>query len=647
MIFNYMGTILFIMAAWLAGQLFIHLTGISDTHYKNIHWISLPVGIALYAVLAAILYFVFGQTTAIIRLAYILVTIVSIIYFTLKKIEKNHLISLLSVIFLFTVMAFPGMITGTKLYVHRGNLWDKEFYLSEVVYMSQHDKNYGLEGILQESCPSDVLISGYTAVNSDRPVVPLLCASLMGKSWGDLFFQAYLFIIMVWVAVFCSMMLALELLMNGMHGFGQLSQKKSTCFQAFFAATYILGFYGQIQYDIDAWSQIVSAGSLLAFVCVYDIIFQKLLFENSPLTLGGYLMLTLTGTGVFLMYPENTMIYGMILIVISILVCLHNKFTVSLKEICKYLTIPATILALSYVAHSNTVKFALIQTFSAGSAKRQSWASYFDAYWLGWHGIPETESVLCTIRKLISLLPSWCGMFMILPDYECSFIIVFLWTVFTIIINLALIILFTLAAVRVWKMLSVKNKMIKGCFWLTAIVGICTFLVMVLKEKYWSAGKLLIYISPFLFMLLADSAMTALFCKKNIRHGAGKVLYTLLFTVSVLFIACQTLFACMRVIDIASNDSCTGYMGTYPSDQKPYLKETYPYHFNARNYTDTVPVAIQIEDRWYQDYVKLVLTHEGIPYYAVPDYNFGRGGEKEQQPILNPDDVIVTLENTY
>lgn len=648
MIFNYIGTVLFIIAAWLTGMAVSRLTGMTDIPCKNMHWISLPVGIAFYAILASVLYFVLGQTTAVIRFCYAFTATAALLFLWWKKIDRSYLISLLSVIVLFTLMAFPGMVRGTRLYVHRGNLWDKEFYLSEVVYMSQHDKNYGSEEILQEEYPSDVLLSGYSAVHSDRPVVPLLCASLTKKSWGDLFFQAYLFIIMVWAAIFCSMMLALELFLEGVNRSGEISQKKSLCFQTFFAAIYVLGFYGQIQYDIDAWSQIVSAGSLLAFFCIYLLIFRELLFEKRTLSLGRYLLLTLTGTGVFLMYPENTMIYGMFLVTVTVIVCLRNKFAISVKEIGKYIAIPAAVLILSYVIHPNTVRFALIQTASAGSAKRQSWASYFDAYWLGWHGVPETESALCTIRKLISLIPSWCGMFMILPDYECSPVIVFFWTALTVVINLALIALFALAAIRLWKMLSSRDGMIKGCFWLTSILGIITFLAMVFKEKYWSAGKLLLYISPFLFMVLADFTMEIFLSGKiYFTHKKARFLYTSALYVSILFVTCQTVFVGMRILNIADNDNCTGYLGTYPSDQKPYLKEKYPYHFDAGNYSDTAPVAIRIKDGWYQDYVKLALTYEGIPYYAVPDSAFGSGRNKEEQPTLNREDTVIKVKNTY
>lgn len=139
------------------------------------------------------------------------------------------------------------------MYVHRGNIWDKEFYLSEVTYMSQYDIAYGSGGLLEERYPSDVIWRGYSAVCSDRPIVPLLCATIAGKGWGDLFFQAYLFIVMLWAAVFGPMMLALEIITEGIKT-RKIKENRLYFLQAFFALAYIWGFYGQIQYDIDAWS---------------------------------------------------------------------------------------------------------------------------------------------------------------------------------------------------------------------------------------------------------------------------------------------------------------------------------------------------------------------------------------------------------
>ncbi len=264
MIGNYLCTILFIAAAWLTGFAFLRLTGFCALH-RAVRWIALPAGIAVFALSAAILYFGLEQNVGVIRIVCGIFAVVSLIYLVRKKTGVKQVVCLAAILILFTVMALPGMLRGTKWYVHRGNIWDKEFYLSEVVYMCRYDINYGMEGIMQEEYPSDVLVKGYSAVQSDRPVVPLLCALLASEGFGDLFFLAYLFIIMVWAAIFCAMMCVMELVMEGLKKGEDTGSGKLIFVQIFFAAIYTLGFYGQLQYDIDAWSQIgrQSAGLFL------------------------------------------------------------------------------------------------------------------------------------------------------------------------------------------------------------------------------------------------------------------------------------------------------------------------------------------------------------------------------------------------
>lgn len=349
------------------------------------------------------------------------------------------------------------------------------------------------------------------------------------------------------------------------------------------------------------------------------------------------------------MYPESTLIHGALLVITTIIICIYNKYRISLKEVGKFVSIPIVITMFAWMAHSNTVRFALFQTKDAGSAKRQSWASYFDAYWLGYHNFIESSPSNDAVKKIISLVPSWCGMFIITPDYEkCSSFTVTVWLFVIAIVSLGLIGLFVYAMLRLWKMLSQKKESIKGLLWLFSLLGAVIFLVMTFQGKYWSAGKLLLYISPFLFLILANPAMELLFTgETQIKKNVSGFCYGILLAASVLFISCQIIFAGMRIYNIAGNENGTGYLGNYPSDQMPGLKNNYPYQFDAAKYTEENVVLINIENCWYQDYVKLALTYEGIPYYAVPDYNFSASSIKEVQPEIHDGDTVITVEETY
>lgn len=85
---NYLGTVLFIVAAWLTGLAFLHLTGIIKGSYKNIHWVSLPIGITINVIIAAIIYFELSLTVSIIRIVYAIMAVLSLGFLIYKKIEK-------------------------------------------------------------------------------------------------------------------------------------------------------------------------------------------------------------------------------------------------------------------------------------------------------------------------------------------------------------------------------------------------------------------------------------------------------------------------------------------------------------------------------------------------------------------------------
>ena len=255
------------------------------------------------------------------------------------------------------------------------------------------------------------------------------------------------------------------------------------------------------------------AGSLLGFSCMYFLIFREMLSGEGPVTAARCLSLIIMGAGVFLMYPESTMIFGVIFVLVSIVVCIHNRYRISIREFASFALIPAGATGLALAAHPNTVKFALCQTVTAGSAKRQSWADYFDAYWLGIHEFTETDPVKAAVEKLLSLIPSWCGMYMITPDYEYPGFVVMIWLLAEALLCAALTGVFLYSLAVLWKKLSRKDQMITGCFLLSAIFGAGIFLIMVLSGKYWSAGKLLLYLmlaGGILSSILADIPVMAM-----------------------------------------------------------------------------------------------------------------------------------------
>ena len=653
MIYNYFGTLLFLFIVWAIGLSLLKVSKLSQIGYHNMHYISVPIGIATCAVIASALYLALGCSMELVRVGYAVVAVAAGVVLVWKKVEKREWIGFAVMAGLFSIMILPGVIHGDKYYVHRGNIYDQYFYLAEVVYMSLHDLQYGISEMMEAEYVSDVLVSGYNWIHSDRPVTPLLCASLCGKSWGNVFFQAYLFLMLALSSVFGAMKLAWEMLTEKTQAVvnkrkkskkvlpqSQISLRRKELIGSMMALLYVWGFYGQIQYDIDAWSQLVSMSGLVTFACLYFVVLSDLLNGRPALAVGRYLVLLLLGTGLFLMYPENTILHGGIVVVISVVMWLAKRCRISWKTLILLASLPVGIIVIAALIDFSTVEFALIQIDTSGSDVRQSWASYFDRYWLGYHTFAAGEGMGGAVKKLLSFVVSVCGMFMITPDHtRVSPIVVQLWVLVLAVICVCIIILL-LQALRTSFRNAVqmeKRSMLLGF----ALIGLAAFGFMVLREKYWSAGKLLLYVSPYLYLLLAEPLGGALL---KYEVHSQKHMRRCMLGVSGLFVACQLLFAGLRIYDTVVNEDCTGYLGNYPSDQAPYLKQTFSYDFEPELYREEDVLAIVVEDPWYQDYVKIALTYEGIAHYAVPDSVFDRPTWKEEQGSLGVGDKVLFVE---
>lgn len=640
MLVNYLGTLLYLLAVWMLGLAALKLSRLTDKPYP-IHFISFPVGISVCALLANIGYLRLDLSLDGVRLLYAFFALAALVILIWKKVSKKEILGFLALLAIFHIMLLPGLFHGVKYYVHRGNIWDKYFYLSEVVFMGQYKYNDDI------SLASEIIQVGKTHVLSDRPTAPLLCAVLTGKSWGNLFFQAYLFIILMWSSIWGAILLMLNMASTCIK---KNASKMQSVLYGILAAVYIWGFYGQLQYDIDAWSQMVSSAGLIGFASLFFIELKDIFWEQKQFPLKHFFIMLIMGTGLFLIYPENTMIYGALMVLAAVLSFFICRQKVSWKNLCICFSLPVLILLCAKIIDSKTVDFALGQITSSGSDVRQSWAGYFDQYWLGYAPLNRNGSFKSVIKSILNFLPSICGMFFITPQYHAVGIILkYIWMLLMFIVSIGLILLYFHGWKCQHKTVKSSESCLQGYFLQFGLIGILLFFGMVFMGKYWSAGKLLLYISPAFFLVLSLPVLTMIDGKweaQSKKSAWGKMIQRGLLIISSLFVISQFLFGCMRLHDVLVNKDCTGYLGNYPSDQFPSLKESYPYHFNAEKYKDEEMVAILIDNGWYQDYVKLSLAYEGISYYGVPTYQSGYNVLSDSQAVYVEGDTVITVSDT-
>ena len=634
MLCNYFGTVLFIIAAWSIGMAVLRLICFEKRNYHFYSYAGLSIGIAICALVAVFVYFRLGCSVGVVRIVYCVLTLICFIYFFRKRIRMKEIISCCGLIALFSLMILPGVFRGEKYYVYNGNIWDHYFYLSEVIYMSLHDFAYGWTDMAGAENISDILTQGFSSMNSDRPMVSLLCAVISSKGWGNIFFQAYLYLVMVWAGLFGAMTFALEIFLGKWKWFKE--KKQCSTFIILLSLVYTWGFFGQLQYDINAWSQQTAAGCLLAFSCVYLVCLSDI-FNGVSLSADKFLFLTVTGAGIFLIYPENTIIHGVLLVGSSVLLWILKRCHIEWKTILQLMVIPLMIIVFAALGHWGTVKFSISQIHSAESDVRQGWATFFDKYWLGYFPYVDSEGWPSAVKKIIALIPSVFGMFLLVPNYGISDrLLRYVWICASAFVALGILYALWTTFYSLWKRYDVKDKDGENSSFLLwmGFIGMLIFGEMFFRKKYWSAGKLLLYISPYIFLALIYP-LCSMASNKDKRK---KLSYSAVSLISCLFLICQVYMVGLRIYDAATNTNCTGYMGNYPSDQFPYLKETFRYDFDAKKYIGLGTVVVDVEDEWYQKYIKMALTYEGIPYCLASDVTL-KGSN-----IILSDDIVIRAE---
>ena len=631
MLLNYAGSAAYIIMAWTVGLAILKISGLEKAEYKSLPYLSIPVGTTVSAIISALIYLMLGQAVMVIRIAYGILFIAALIFLIYKKTKKQEFLSLIVIIGIFLIMSIPGLLKGEKLYVHKGNIYDHYFYVSEVIYMCQHPFKYGVDLFSKGALP-DVLEYGFWTIKNDRPTTPLLCAVLAGKSWGSIFFQTYLFNMLNLSSAIGSMFFAIELLSSG------YKKKRNEIIGFLLAVIYIFGFYGQIQYDINAWPQQTCLACLIAYICIFAVTVKEL--KDNKFYIPRWLLLMIMGGGMFLIYPENTFVHGAILIASTLMIVAMGRFKVKLSTVFMLIAVPIGILLVVAAADWDTFRFSLTQVASGESEVRQSWAGYFNQYWYGYFPFYDSSSYpVHIIKRFLALVPAIAGMYFIAPFYGAeSKILLLLWILLDFVISagiIALIIRFALNPAGLIKEEKYEEKQFISC---VLVLGLAFFAYYFLKNKEWSAGKVLLYISPYIYLALISPIVRPI---NGEKLSVKKPLYLFVTITSFVFITAQTGFIGARIVNIFENENGTGYLGTYPSDQAPYLKETFDYDFDASVYKDK-QVAVCIDDPWYQSYIEMCLSYEDIQYYSIPDYRFIYNSLREIQPELNDGDIIIT-----
>ncbi|MCR4596772.1 MAG: hypothetical protein K5673_08310 [Lachnospiraceae bacterium] len=513
-------------------------------------------------------------------------------------------------IVLFCIMILPGVYRGCNYYAYKGNVYDKYAYLSETAYMATHEATYGDYEMVQEEYYPDAFDLGYYYIVNDRPATSLVCAEI--ACGGDLFFAGYLFVTFIWAIISGPMIALIRKLFPNGHFISYL----------FFSLVYVFGVFSQLQNDMDTWSQQSSIAMFITFTFVWLSILKDVLYEEQTIGIRRLLGLGIFGTGFFMLYAEATWVYGLILVVVTLVMyavmgAYHSKN--KLMELLKMVLIPVQMLLYCYLAHPGTFMCNFMHILFATESSNQSWTGFY-SYWKGYHEFIAAGHTGAVIKQLATIIPCWSGMYMITPVYTgIPIVVIGLWLLALTVLSLSIIVLFGYSICYAIKHIRVEMDYYKVTIILCSILSTAFFMLWIFTGQYFTAAKSLMFIAPFSFLLLAMPVM-----EFTLGDGSDvdspKACRYIFIIVSSVFIITQLSALGLRISHIITDEDGVMGLGEYYPVCEADVKRGYLFDFNATDYADEEVVAIVGGNAFYQLYVKLCLAYEGVDYYTVGDF---------------------------
>lgn len=611
MILDFIGALFYIGIVYVVGQCTVKwlYKNVSD---RSTEWLSFAVGFSKLTILSTFLYFTCHMSVQVIRIVWLLLGGASVFLLIKRKLfTKSGMAVLGCVTGLWIVMLLPGLIGGDQYYVYRGNCTDQQTYVEETVAMSMHPIGW-YESRTEEQIGiiSDVLWRGYQWAVKDRPSAGLMIAVLRWNSTGEIYWVVYLFRMFIQAMILPSLFYLFRVTAKRPG-----KQRVWTAVGIAAAALYCAGFWGQIQYDIDAVSQMSSIAVLVALTAVFFQYVQEMA-DGKEGSRKQYMLLILLAAAGLALYLESALVHGALYLLSGLFLFLREKKKPGWKQSIQMICVPVLSLLIVIAANYRITGFLRGQIFSSVSDGRQAWADYFNQWWLGRYGIDDGR-ITGPVSRLANCILSVSGMYNMTVNYDRYYGVAAL-ALTGMAVLLACLVLFCLV-----KPVFEKTERPVWMLWTVVLTGAALVIGMCICKKNWSAGKLLYYVSPYWYAFLCMPALQI----ENRRKLTAKL--AIFLAAVMLFSNAKMVLA--RVYDTKVNWACSGYRGNYPSDMIPGLKHWAKFTFDTRDVAEADGVIIRdlemvSDHQFYLQYLKVKLTCAEIPF--VPENDVGYYGNK-------------------
>ncbi|MCR5789299.1 MAG: hypothetical protein K6G83_05355 [Lachnospiraceae bacterium] len=612
-----------------------------------------PIGLAVISFFSSMLYFTFNISVQTIRYILLVLVLLSLIY-VCRDLKREEIRSFLALAVIFLVLLVPGVRNRDQYYAWRGNFTDHFFYTSVALTLNEKTAKAYLDGTADTSV--DLIEYGSRLAFEDRPTVCLLFSIIMLKNTGELFWHIFTFHCFLLAMIPLAMFSLAELFLNG----NKRLRFGLPCTAAVIltALTYSFGFWGQVVYDINAWSQIASVALNIAVIAL-GIEILEAFFSEEPgaeqhFDRSRFILLLIMLTGDFTLYAENAIVHYLFLLGMFALTAIALRRVKIRQILCMAAIFPAVLL-LNVAANWRILRFAMGQiSISTGGGTPKPWWRFFNNYWTGFWNSGDYF-----MKKAVCFIPSYFGYSFIMPNMSSPLWIRIPWILFTLVLTVCIMAL--LAYITIYQLVkgkTVRDRLLGSC----VLTGLCGAFVFIPMLKLWESGKMMTYVSPYLYLAMVIPLFIAPDLKKKSLQTPAEtgsetgtsvirriVIYAISFA-AMLLLFTNLLFSLYGYGKRITNTRGNGLGGAFPSDQLPEIKETIDFNYDTHALDDSVrSVELIVDDelglgkKWFLSYLKLKTFFAGLDYYVEDDTDLWYQDETERKNEFRETDAKVRV----
>lgn len=535
---------------------------------------NIITGYALVCILSNFLFFGFDIDTKLISLFFVLVICISLIFLLYKKenfflnnIKKILIITIFPIIFFLTI----GFIYGEQYYVFRGNYWDYFNYVSSALLY--WDSNFSEVLSLKEKSDLPLFFKTALASQNSRPLVMLIISYFYNFKFIDIFLLSYFFKIFIislsTISFYCFL-----------KNFFKRNKFKEILI---ITVTYILSFWNLYVIEIDAISQLASLPIFFLLLSKIKEIFENFKTKNYNF----YFYIVILFSAFFLLYPELSIIYVLIILIYGIISKNINLNFFRENYLIIFLFI-SLFLILTLTNYKSTYIF-LFEQSKDGLFKNNNWWGYFGSFILGRENPvmnPDFVNLLkaylensTNIKSIITwlndnlilfdykfyqlnILPSVLG-FYFLTDMKILGESFLLNSLFLLLLSIYLVFIIFRNVKNVLSFNDDFSILIKSSF----LIILTFFLILINNFQIWSIIKLYFYFSIFYFLFII------LFLEHKNKYLKFRINYPILMLIII--------FPLYKFSNF--NDGILRY-DSFPSIMNVDSKKTVNWHFDVKKF---------------------------------------------------------------